>query len=92
MALFDNITEHLNPNDRDLFLDKIARYCAEFLAEKQAKEIVHVGLDGLAKRMKCSRTTVSKIVADQRINCTRVGKKGYQFLEADVLEYYNRAA
>lgn len=92
MALFDFITDHLNPHDRDQFLDKLACIYAEKLAEQQAKEIVHVGLDALAKRMKCSRTTVSKIVADQRIKCVRVGKKGYQFQEADVLEYYKRAA
>ena len=92
MTLFDFITDHLNSHDRDQILDKIACIFAEKLAEQQANEIVHVGLDALAKRMNCSRTTVSKIVADQRIKCVRVGKKGYQFPEAAVLEYYKHAA
>lgn len=92
MAISDIITDRLNPNDKDQFLDKMARYCAEILAEQQSKEIVHIGIAGLAKRMNCSRGTASKIVADQRIKCIRVGKKGYQFPETEVLEFYKRAA
>lgn len=91
MKLFDHITDHLNATDRDTILDKTARYLAEILAKQQVEKAVYNGQAALAIRLDCSRATVSKIMTEQRIKYSRVGRKGYQFREADVVEFLQAA-
>ena len=91
MKLFDHITDHLNATDRDIVLDKTARYLAEILAKQQVEKTVYNGQAALAIRLDCSRATVGKIMTEQRIKYSRVGKKGYQFREADVVEFLQAA-
>ena len=66
-------------------------YLAEILAKQQIGKVVYRGQAALAKRLGCSRQLVCKIMAEQRISYSRVGKKGYQFTEARVLEYLKGA-
>ena len=85
------LLDHLSESDKTYLLDKAALYLAEILAKQQMDEVVHRGQAALARRLGCSRQSVSKIMTEQRIGYSRVGKKGYQFTEAQVLEYLKSA-
>lgn len=81
------LLDHLSESDRAQVLDKAALYLAQILAQQQKGEVVHKGQTAIAARLNCSVDTVAKLMAEQRLAYTRVGAKGYQCSEAQILEY-----
>ena len=90
MTIF-SITDHLSETDKEIYLDKAARYLAELTYNAQKGEVVYKGQAELADRLGCTRQLVGKIMAEQRIGYSIVGKKRYQFTEYQVLDYLKAA-
>ena len=86
-----NLLDHLSPADRAEVLDKAARYYAQALAEQQLAATVYDGQSAIATRLKCSRATAGKLLAEQRLGYTRLGRKGYRTTETQIQTYLANA-
>ena len=79
--------EHLTAEDKLLVLDKAAQYLALELARDARDKQLHRGVQAIATALGCSRATAAKLLADQRISYTRLGKKGYCCTQGQLQAY-----
>lgn len=83
--------EHLSPADKLLVLDKAAQYLALELARDARDKQLHRGVQAIADALGCSRATAAKLLAEQRLGYSRLGKKGYCCTANDIHNYLQKA-
>jgi hypothetical protein len=82
--------DHLSPADRQTYLDRLAYHHAVELVKEQAKTKLFKGQQAIAAELGVSRATAGKLLAEQRINYTRLGRKGYCCTQQDIQNYLQK--